>query len=99
MGWVGEVRCPDCQLPIDVDASVCPYCYSSSPASAPWNASPDRTRWPAVALIFGVCAALVGALLSDAYFETRFLQRLLEIVGGAPEQAAGGPSDGVYRSG
>lgn len=75
MFWAGSVQCPNCQSPIDSEASICPYCYSSSPHTAPWQVNRFGQWWLAYVLIFAVFAVIV---ISDGWFGTTWLPKLLE---------------------
>lgn len=80
MYWAGSVKCPNCDSPIDTDTTVCPYCYSSSPQSAPWRSfGGGDWRWISIPIFAGL-VLLLAALASDSWFETRWLPRLLEAV-------------------
>ncbi len=64
--YVGPIECPKCNLPIDENAHWCPYCYSTAPASAPWN----QGAWGNVVLIGVLVAVLLGV---DACTGTRIV--------------------------
>jgi hypothetical protein len=78
MAWAGPVVCPNCGLPIDSDVSVCPYCYSTEPQTAPWQPRGVGRQWWSYALLFVGMAVFVAAMVSDAYFETRWVSQILE---------------------
>jgi len=75
--YVGPIVCPNCESPISSDASICPYCYSTAPMSAPWK----QGSWGLVALI-GFLAAL--ALVSDRFLGTHLLQTAWEFLRKGP---------------
>jgi len=62
MGFAGFVTCPNCQSPLDTDVNVCPYCYSTAPASAPW-----KGKWNVVS------AAVVIAVLGTMWIAQNYL--------------------------
>ena len=74
-----SVTCPSCGSPLDSEASVCPYCHSSSPNTAPWQArAAGDWQWTyAVAIIGG--AAFILALLSDTLFGTQWITELFRL--------------------
>ena len=68
MSYVGPIACPDCHCPISDDCSVCPYCYSYAPASAPWKATFISPTWQLI-----LAGALILCVLCDLFLETRIL--------------------------
>lgn len=77
MAWLGSVKCPDCDLPLDVDASVCPHCFSSRPHTGAWQLMPIGQYWWAFVPVFIGFAAVIGTMISDNCFGTKLLPALL----------------------
>jgi hypothetical protein len=78
MSWAGPVTCPNCELPIDSDVSICPYCYSTAPRDAPWQGRAVSNSWWSWALVFIALAVFVTVAVSDACFGTQWMPQLLE---------------------
>ncbi len=78
MGYVGFIQCPDCQSPIDSDANVCPYCYSNSPATAPWQGDGNGSHVWGWVLVGGALAIFGAAVASDHWFGTSWSTQLIE---------------------
>jgi hypothetical protein len=79
MVWAGPIQCPNCGSPIDAEASVCPYCFSSSPHTAPWQTFAVGQWWWAYIPIFAGLAVFIVAFASDELFGTLWIPRLLEV--------------------
>jgi hypothetical protein len=80
MVWAGLVQCPNCGSPIDTDASVCPYCCSAIPRSAPWRGVFVGEWWWTYVAIFAGLAMFVVTLVSDTWFETHWTKQLLDTI-------------------
>jgi hypothetical protein len=68
MTFLGRIACPDCDLPLSSDQSVCPYCFSRAPATAPWQGW--GSRWEIQAVVVG---AIIVCVLCDLFLDTRIL--------------------------
>jgi hypothetical protein len=66
MPYAGPITCPNCQCPISDEHRVCPYCYSTAPATAPWQAW--GSGWELQAILVG---ALILCILCDLFLDTR----------------------------
>lgn len=80
MSWSGPVTCPNCGSPIDSGASVCPYCYSSTPYDAPWQGQRIGESWWMFIPLFAGLAIFTVALASDSWFGTHWIGQLLELI-------------------
>ena len=80
MVWAGSVECPNCGSPVDTDASVCPYCYSSSPHSAAWQINSLGEWWWTYVPVFVGLAVFILAFASDTWFGTQWISQLLELI-------------------
>jgi hypothetical protein len=70
MSYLGPIACPNCDSPINDDALVCPYCHSTAPASAPWNAGSLE--------LTAVLAVLLGSIWAiDHWSGTQYLKTLV----------------------
>lgn len=80
MVWAGSLQCPNCGSPIDAEASICRYCFSSSPHTAPWQTWRIGQWWWRYIPIFIGLGAFIVAFVSDQLFGTLWMQRLLEMI-------------------
>lgn len=74
MAFFGSVSCPSCGCPLEADACVCPYCHSTSPASAPWQGG----SWVVASIL---AAILLGVWACDHFYGTQFLESLRAMTG------------------
>lgn len=73
--WIGPVKCADCELPVEIDALVCPYCHSTAPSRGPWHGT-----WTSAAIMAIIAVVLfLVAWLCDHFWGTGLVAFLLSL--------------------